>query len=146
MEKSIKEILGNPAAAFSRLAENSLRWNWAHYFKQHHKERLLARFGLWIELDAFPVDPEDLSFEELELFSRNTHDNWNCRTAYFGNWAGQEPYGYSCFDDALDAGFEALLEEWDAEYVLQIFLDPARCPLTECREAAEIMRMERNRQ
>lgn len=149
MEKTLKEVIANPGDIFSHLAENCLRYNWRNYLKQHQKERLLGRFGFYLEADEFPVSTSELAehgFAPTYDHSTGGYLDWPTKSGFVGNWGSEDVEPYADMGEALDAGLEAMLEEWDAQYVLDIFLSPDRCPLKECREAAELMRLERNPQ
>lgn len=155
MEKTLKDVAANSAAIFSHLAERSLRHNW-RLMSQVQKERLLNRFHFWIETDSIPVSPKNMEPRELEKaiaaddreFRATGGSDWPQLGVFVGNWPTHASGGYfETFEEALDDGFEALLEEWDAQYVIDVWLsNPPRCPIAECRQAAAIMRLERNKQ
>lgn len=122
MEKTIKQVLENPKDLFSHLAERCLTFNWYFRapkdggFSTQQKAHLLGRFGCHIG---------------------GADKSWCC------SWDDDV---YPTYEDALNVSYELLLEQFDAEYIMQVLMNPEIDPIKDRELAKAITAAERNPQ
>lgn len=134
-----------PDEIAQKLAENSLRYNWDNHFSDARKTAILAKFHLYISLEVFPDE------DSIRCVERETGWSYykNAEELFVGSWQDTASLdSREAFDsegDALDAGLEVILDEYEPTYVWEVICGQA-CPFADKAAMEAVSNLEARRQ
>lgn len=118
-------------------SEDIIRGHWDNFWSDEIKGKVLAQFGYSIDSDSRYLSDEEIEDRGIRVRCWNGRDP-GCDVPEIDvvtvSWSREE---FDSEAEAYAAAVNALLEEWDPDYVWEIVCNPNRNAVRECAEAEE---------